>query len=145
MSGIKKRSFQRFLLLSEDSFRGALRCLEKQALARTMEHSTWYEQQQRGSLRRVEQDADVTLPSQTMVLPSPPPPPPPRQPALPPPTPPPRAPTPPPVPPPTTRAPPRAPPKIIPSPARMITRRMAISSKPSNKQKGSGVRILRVY
>jgi len=52
---MSKRSFQRYVLLSEDTYRGALRCLEKGALARTMEHSTWFERGAEGkALQRVE-------------------------------------------------------------------------------------------
>jgi hypothetical protein len=50
MSG--KRAFQRYVLLSEDAYRGAVRCMEKEALARATEHSAWFERD--GALRRIE-------------------------------------------------------------------------------------------
>jgi hypothetical protein len=61
MSGAAKRkAFQRFVLLSEDAYRGALRCLEKDALARTMEHSVWYNRSG-GTLKRVDNGANAPL------------------------------------------------------------------------------------
>ena len=52
---MSKRAFQRYVLLSEDTYRGAVRCLEKDALARTMEHSAWFERD--GALHRIEPPA----------------------------------------------------------------------------------------
>jgi len=124
MSGDKRRSFQRYLLLSEDSFRNALKCLEKQAMERTMERSAWYDQRNpSGGLRRVEsvpgEQLDTTLPS---LIPDPTPPPPPTT---------------------TTALPKRTVTKPSSIPMRMLTRKMA--SAKSVQQKGSGVRIFRVY
>lgn len=38
-----RSEFKRFVMLSEDEYRSAVRCLEKNALERTMEHAQWYE------------------------------------------------------------------------------------------------------
>jgi len=146
MSGDKRRSFQRYLLLSQDSFRNALKCLEKQAMTRTMERSAWYEQRNpSGGLRRIESvsseqlDTTTTLPSPTPTQRPPPPStsPPPLHP--------------PPPPPPPLHHPPPSPPHVPkrtlskPSsiPMRMVTRKMALAK--GTQKKGSGVRIFRVY
>ena len=49
-------AFQRFVLLSEDAYRGAIRCLEKIALERTMDQSQWFERPgtNGGTLQRIE-------------------------------------------------------------------------------------------
>lgn len=49
------RTFRRLVLMSEDTFKSALRCLEKDALAKTTERTLWYEKNaSRGTLRRLD-------------------------------------------------------------------------------------------